>query len=108
MAEQAVRRIRVADHAVQQYRQRLIPEDKRNKTIRNTIVELVRCGLSEGNSANHKPKGFLLYGQKSGVLPPDQRFIWCSEKPNVGFLVVIGEPEGPFVKTTLVRVGVNR
>lgn len=108
MADQAVRRIRVGDHAVDQYRQRIRPEDLRNKTIRNTIADLVRCGISAGNVRDHKPKGFLLYGQRDGKLPAGQRFVWCMDEPRVGFIVLRQPGEDDFVKTTLVRVGVNR
>lgn len=105
MAETAARKIRVSDHAVDQYRLRLLPKDKRNKTIRNTIAELVSEGIENGNVRDSKPNRFLLYGQRAGKLPPYQYVVWCDREPRAGFLVLRDPNErNDYVKTTLIRV----
>jgi hypothetical protein len=76
--------------------------------LRQEIVEAVRCGLEQGNILDHKPDGFVLFGRKKNDLPKGQRFVWCGENPQVGF-VLKREPGAPdVVMTTLSRVGVRR
>lgn len=72
------------------------------------IREQVRCGLEAGTVLDHKPPGFILYGRRSAALPQGQRFVWCGDEPQVGF-VLKRDPDGPdVVMTTLNRVGVRR
>jgi hypothetical protein len=110
MAATAERRLIVTDHAVEQYRERVRPEDQGNRAIREKIKSLVLCGLEAGNVLRHKPEGFRLYGRpkRAAQLPAGQRFVWCEDEPRVAFVLVRNPGEDPVVKTTLVRIGVSR
>ena len=70
------KKITVTFHAIEQYRARLnarMPV----RQAEEKITELVRCAEEAGNVLNHKPEGFLLYGEKNGQLPAGQRFLHC-------------------------------
>lgn len=89
-------------HAAERMRERL----RKAMPLRDLIDEierLVRCGFESGQSLDHKPKNFLLYGRTKVALPPGQRFVWCGDEPRFGF-VIKREPDGTdLVMTTLTR-----
>jgi hypothetical protein len=106
-APEAERKVTVTVHAIDQYRDRRRFDDRHWRELEAEIIEQVRCGTARGNLLDRKPEGFVLYGQRLGKLPSGQRFVWCGDEPQFGFIVK-RFPYEDVVVTTLVRVGVRR
>lgn len=96
------RTIVVSHHAATRMRERLA-ERAPLRVLIERIEELVRCGFETGQVIDHKPKNFLLYGRTKDALPRGQRFVWCGDEPQFGFIVE-RKPDGTdVVMTTLTR-----
>jgi hypothetical protein len=99
------RGILVSMHAVDRYRRRNnIPREPLRQTEQR-ISDCIRLAISEGRIFNHKPNGFLLYGEKRKQLPSEQRFVQCDE--SYGF-IIRRAPGEDIVLTMLSKAGVRR
>lgn len=65
----------------------------------------VECGIKGGKVMNHKPKSFMLYGHKRQSLPDGQRFIYCEDDPQIGFIVKRHAHGEDVVTTSISRIG---
>ena len=104
--EATPKKFTVSDHALQRYRKRY-PGRLSRKTLEAEIFDHVTQGIAAGHIYNHKPDGFLLYGERREQLEQGQRFVYRQPNASVGFIVK-RLPQEDVVITTLVRVGASR
>lgn len=109
MSDRPERVLTITRHAVIQYCKRR--NDKRPfQVVEDEIRDCVSTALESGYIFDRRPKGFLLYGRHSDVLPEGQRFVQCDKDANYGFIVKrhTDPAEGDVVVTTLTKAGVHR
>ena len=104
--EATPKRFTVTHHALEAYRNRY-PGRLSRKHLESQIREHVLTGIADGHVYDHKPEGFLLYGQRPDRLKDGTRFIYRQPNASVGFIVK-RLPQEDIVITTLVRVGARR
>ncbi len=106
VAPDATKKFTVTKHALEAYRRRY-PAKADRTTLEAEIEQHVTRGIEAGYILDHKPEGFLLYGQKPGRLPVGERFVYRQPNASVGFIVK-RFPQEDVVVTTLIRSGARR
>ena len=106
VAPDATKKFTVTEHALRAYRRRY-PAKVDRAALEAEIEHHVTRGIEDGYILDHKPEGFLLYGQKRERLPRGQRFVYRQPNASVGFIVK-RFPQEDVVITTLTRSGARR